>query len=186
MVACLDVLTGWGVAQRHASVALPALAAYDLASCWPHIRTLYLRHGFRATGHTEIVLAVEIAALPAETAPPVAGLELERSVGRCGTRFEALRDGREVGYIEVDVRGDRDARVTPLVWADIGNLWVDAELRCRGIATWLLGHAAAWLRLGGVDRLVTYEQPDAGDGLAFALRHGFRELHRVERGWTLE
>jgi hypothetical protein len=60
------------------------------------------------------------------------------------------------------------------------------------VASWLLGQAADWLRLAGVDRLLDYAWlggTDPGgqgnaDYRAFPLASGFRELTRTERGWT--
>jgi GNAT superfamily N-acetyltransferase len=53
----------------------------------------------------------------------------------------------------------------------------------RGIATWLVGHAADWLRLGHADRLIAYCLPEQAGVLAFAGHAGLRELVRSERGW---
>jgi GNAT superfamily N-acetyltransferase len=68
-------------------------------------------------------------------------------------------------------------------WADIGNLHVSEALRRRGVGTWLMGQAAAWLRLGRVERLVAYGTPDEADELAFLRAVGFHELTRTERVW---
>ena len=67
-----------------------------------------------------------------------------------------------------------------------GWSFVKDDLRRRGVATWLLGAAADWLRLGGVRRLLMYAWPEEQDELAFATHHGFRELVRTERGWVRE
>ena len=95
-----------------------------------------------------------------------------------------MLDGERVGYIEVELRSVSDIRSRQFGWADIGNLWVAEEHRRRGIGTWLLGIAADWLRLGGIERLLTYNWPSETEELAFVTHHGFRELVRTERGWT--
>jgi GNAT superfamily N-acetyltransferase len=97
-----------------------------------------------------------------------------------------------VGFIEVETldTGERLARHGG--WADVGNLQVLAEYRRRGVGTWLLGHAAGWLRLASVDRLLDYawlEGTDPGgvsyeDYRAFLPAVGFREITRTRRGWT--
>lgn len=53
------------------------------------------------------------------------------------------------------------------------------------MAAWLLASAADWLRLGGIERLMTHtgEDDDAAT-VAFYASAGFRELTRTERGWT--
>jgi len=189
MAECLGVLDGWRVRVQYWGGELPSVATYGVPSCWPHIRDLYLRSGFvhsaRLTPY-EIILAIEVADLPATTGPPREGLIVERMVGSNGTRFQAMLDGQPVGFIEVGLRSVSDTRSRQFGWADIGNLWVHEAHRRQGIGTWLLGIAADWLRLGGVERLLTYNWPSEIDELAFATRHGFRELVRTERGWTRE
>ena len=81
-------------------------------------------------------------------------------------------------------RTDGDPRTRQFGWSDLGNLWVKEELRRKGIGTWLLGTVADWLRLGGIQRLLTYTRPDDEDELGFATHHGFKELVRTERGWV--
>jgi GNAT superfamily N-acetyltransferase len=70
-------------------------------------------------------------------------------------------------------------------WADIGNLCVREQDRRRGIGTWLVAHATEWLRLGRVERLLTYVEHGHDDELAFSLAVGFRELTTTRRGWVL-
>jgi GNAT superfamily N-acetyltransferase len=186
MAACIETMDGWDVRLQHASGDLPSFASYGVPSSWPHVRELYVRWGFvnaEEPSPYESIHVVEVERLPRTTEPPVDGLELRRSVGACGTRISAVLDGEVVGFVEVDLLHERNVH-TLLGWADIGNLWVAEEHRRRGIATWLLGIAADWLRLGGVDRLLTYTWPSREDELAFTVRHGFRELVRTERGWT--
>src|SRR5258708_11986724 len=75
--------------------------------------------------------------------------------------------------------------------ADMGNLRVTEPYRRRGVASWLLGQAADWLRLADVDRLLDYawlEGTDPGgqdyaDYRTFLPAAGFRELTRTRRGW---
>jgi GNAT superfamily N-acetyltransferase len=69
-------------------------------------------------------------------------------------------------------------------WGDVWELSVDEPLRRRGIATWLVGHAADWLRLARVERLLHVAVEGEHADLAFATRLGWRELSRVDRGWT--
>jgi hypothetical protein len=55
--------------------------------------------------------------------------------------------------------------------------------RRRGVATWLVGQAADWLRLARVDRLLAYAWPEEHDLLGLLAHLGFRELTRTARGW---
>jgi GNAT superfamily N-acetyltransferase len=97
-----------------------------------------------------------------------------------------------IGYIEVETGQDTERQPRHGGWADIGNLRVKPGYRRRGVATWLVGQAADWLRLAGVDRLLDYawlEGPEPGGRdyagyRAFLAATGFRELTRTRRGWT--
>jgi GNAT superfamily N-acetyltransferase len=185
VAACCKVMDDWGAAFQVADGSLPAPFVYGIPATWPHIRALLSRTGFVHDGHVEILQVAAVDELPrAAAVPPVEGLELRRSVGACGARFSAVLDGNAVGMIEVqaDLTGGGSlARFAG--WADVGNLDVREDLRRRGIATWLLGQAADWLRLGGVRRLVAYMWPEETDEIAFYAARGFRELVRTERGW---
>ena len=193
MEACLDQLRSWEVDRWEADGTLPAPGVYGVPEQWPHVRALYERAGFvhseatgsRHDGHTEIVLLATIDELPRPAAPPSPGLELGRALGVNGTRLYGLLGDKLVGYIEVDTNLAQGGRLAHLAgWADIGNLHVDEAYRRRGVATWLVGQAADWLRLARVDRLLDYAWPKEGPRLALLRRLGFCELTRTARGWT--
>ena len=184
MNACLERLASWGTDHWHADGALPAPGVYGMPDQWPHIRELYEEAGFIHDGHIEILLLARVDALPQPSAPPLPGLEVRRSVGESGTRLLGRLGEELVGYIEVDadlVEGGRLAHLGG--WADIANLHVVEAYRRRGVATWLVGQAADWLRLARVDRLLAYAWPKEQDVLALYGRVGFRELTRTARGW---
>jgi GNAT superfamily N-acetyltransferase len=116
---------------------------------------------------------------------------VRRSVGINGTRMSAVLGGEAIGYIEVEIfeRGERLSRQGG--WADVGNLRVAEGYRRRGVRRWLLGQAADWLSLAGVDRLLDYASADRDPSgwddapyLAFLTATGFRELTRTRRGAT--
>ncbi|GHH10659.1 hypothetical protein GCM10018780_47440 [Streptomyces lanatus] len=177
MNACLAQLARWDVRARYASGELPAPAVYGLPRNWPHIRALYDRAGFRHVGGTETILIAHVADLPPSGPRP--GVTVDRTLGECGTRFTAhAADGRLLGFIEVDTalsRPERQTRGTGL--ADLGNL------HGEGLEHWLLGQAADWLRLCGVDRLLAYESTDDTTTIDTLTTAGFRELTRTDRGW---
>lgn len=182
--ACLAQFARWGVRRRLAGVGLPAPAAYDVCAQWPHLRAIFERAGFVHTGHTEIVFLVEVDRLPVIDAP-LPGLTARRTLGGLGTRITACLDGHEVGFIELDTDLADAGRLGRLRgWADVANLHVEAEYRRRGVATWLYGQAAGWLRLAGITRLLDYAwSNDTGD-LALFGKLGFDELTRTDRGWV--
>ena len=194
IAACADVFGRWGVTRQHADGELPVPGVYGVPEQWPHIAALYRRAGFTHTGHTEVVYLAQVKDLPSADAPPLDGLAVRRSVGINGCRFSAVLGEEVIGYIETEVldKGERMSRHGG--WADVGNLHVASPRRRRGVGSWLLGQAADWLRLAGVNRLLNYawlEGTDPGglnhdDYRAFLPAVGFRELTRTARGWTRE
>jgi GNAT superfamily N-acetyltransferase len=192
MAACIRRLEDWGVTRQQAGGELPVRGVYGVPEQWPHIRALYQRAGFAHTGHTEVVYLARTDDLPHPAAAPVEGLSARRTVGINGTRLSAVLGEDVIGYIEVEAfdAGERLPRHGG--WADIGNLRVTERHRRRGVASWLLGQAADWLRLAGVDRLLDYAWLDGTDpgGLdyadyrAFLPSVGFLELTRTQRGWN--
>lgn len=187
IAACVRVMHAWGADPIYADGTLPALATYGVPDCWPHVRAAYRRAGFTPAGNTEVVLLADVGALPRVHDYPLGDVTLARTVGLCGTRLSAVRDGAAIGYIEIDTdvtAGGTRSRLAG--WADIGNLHVSADVRRRGLGTWLLAHAAHWLRLGHVDRLIAYASPDRADELGFLAATGFVELTRTDRDWRLD
>ena len=191
ITACVGQLDEWGVTRQDAGGELPVRGVFGVPEQWPHIRALYQRAGFTPAGSTEVVYLVEVSELLRLSSPPVAGLAARRSVGMNGTRLSAVLGDQEIGYIEVEIFTGGERLPRHGGWADIGNLHVTEDYRRQGVATWLLGQAATWLRLAQVTRLLDYDtlEPDpAGrDGAgyrAFLAASGFTELTRTQRGWT--
>jgi GNAT superfamily N-acetyltransferase len=185
MEACLVRLRSWGVSRWHADGALPAPGVYGVPEQWPHVRALYERAGFVHDGHTEVVLLARVDELPRPSGAPIPGLRPGRAVGVNGTRLSAMLGHELVGYIEVETNLAEGGRLAHLAgWADVGNLHVDEAYRRRGVATWLVGQAADWLRLARVDRLLDYAWAEEEPCLALLRRLGFRELTRTARGWV--
>ena len=191
IAACIRQLEEWGVASQAAGGELPVPGVYGVPEQWPHVRALYERAGFAHAGHTEVVYLARVGDLPHLTGPPLAGLSVRRSVGISGTRLSAVLGDEVIGYIEIEVieEGERLSRHGG--WADVGNLHVASQHRRRGVATWLLGQAAGWLRLAQAERLLSYAwlegQDPAGQDYtayrAFLAAAGFAELTRTARGW---
>jgi GNAT superfamily N-acetyltransferase len=183
--ACLAQLRRWGVSRWYADGALPAPGVYGVPEQWPHVRALYERAGFVHEGHTEVVLLALLDELPRPTRAPIAGLEVRRAVGVNGTRLSACLGEEVVGYIEVETNLADGGRLAQLGgWADVGNLHVGEAYRRQGVASWLVGQAADWLRLARVERLLDYAEPEQEGCLALLRRLGFRELTRTARGWV--
>ena len=191
MAAALALFRRWGVGQQLAEGDLPVPGVFGVPEQWPHVRELYERAGFVPDGHTEIVFLADVADLRRPLAP-LPGLTVRRSVGSSGTRLTAVRAEETAGFIEVEVLQETARQARNAGWADVGNLWVAAEHRRHGVATWLLGQAANWLYLARVDRLLDYTYLDGRDATgqnydeqrAFLRAMPFTELTRTQRGWT--
>lgn len=179
-----------GAARIGADFGLPAPAVYGVPDRWPHIAAALRRAGFVPGERVEAVLAAAIDDLPRGGPAPDPDLELRVALGGHATRFSAVRGGAVVGIYEADTdltEGGTRSRLAG--WADGWELWTAPEHRRRGIATWLLGHAADRMRFAGVRRVLDYAilAPDPSDGTSAFLRHvGFHELTRTTRGWVLQ
>jgi GNAT superfamily N-acetyltransferase len=192
IAACIRKLEDWGVTSQGAGGELPVPGVYGVPEQWPHIRALYERAGFAHTGHTEVVYLATVEDLPYPAGPPIAGLTIRRSVGIDGTRLSAVLGEEVIGYLETETLQGAERLSRHGGWADIGNLHVTGQHRRRGVATWLLGQAAGWLRLAQAERLLTYAWLEGQDLTgqdytgyrAFLAASGFGELTRTKRGWT--
>jgi GNAT superfamily N-acetyltransferase len=189
IAACIRQLEQWDVSSQDAAGELPVPGVYGVPDQWPHIRALYERAGFLHKGHTEVVHLARVEDLPRPAGPPVEGLSVRRSVGMNGTRLSASLAEQVIGYIEVDTLQEGQRLTRHGGWADIGNLCVAEKYRRRGIASWLLGHAAGWLQLAHIDRLLDYTsldpaEPDKIGYRMFLAASGFAELTRTKRVWT--
>jgi GNAT superfamily N-acetyltransferase len=183
--ACLAQLRRWGVSRWYADGALPAPGIYGVPEQWPHVRALYERAGFVHQGHTEVVLVALLDELPRPAPSPIAGLEVRRAVGVNGTRLSACLEEEVVGYMEVETNLADGGRLAQLGgWADVGNLYVDEAYRRQGVASWLVGQAADWLRLARVERLLDYAEAEREDCLALPGKLGFRKVTCTARGWV--
>ncbi|WP_166350157.1 GNAT family N-acetyltransferase [Phytoactinopolyspora limicola] len=183
LAACLRQMDRWAARRWYADGALPAPGVYGVPEQWPHVRSSYERAGFVHNGHTEVVLLATIDDLRVPAAP-LSGLVSRRAVGPLGTRITATREGRFVGYIEVDTNLDHAGRLVRFgAWADICDLHVAEPHRHDGVAGWLIGTAAQWLRLAGVARVLAYAWAEHDDELATLRAAGFGDLTSTARGW---
>jgi GNAT superfamily N-acetyltransferase len=188
MRVAVERLDRWMPRVSIFDMSLPAPLSYGIHDAWPHLAILAREAGFSdADGRTELqfVLALDRIAEPSDA--PIEGLTVRRRLHVFGAAFTAMLDGREVGLLEVDDDFTRHGSMLRNDgWADISNLGVDPDHRGVGVATWLLGHAAAWLRLGGSRNLISYLGDDEVESPlhAWLVANGFEELNRTRRGWT--
>ena len=185
--ACTDRLDAWGVRRQWADGGLPTPATYGIPEAWPHVRKVIEGAGFSdAAGRTETLLAGPLDRVPHPGPPPVSGLTLRREVDNLAVRFTGVLGGDVVGYVNVHDDLTRGGAVSRLSgWAQLREQFVEPEYRRRGVGTWLLCHAVAWLRLGGSERILAGWAEELGGGaLAFVSRFGWQEIGRTRRRWS--
>jgi GNAT superfamily N-acetyltransferase len=111
---------------------------------------------------------------------------MRRRLHAHGAAFTAVIADREIGYVEVDDDFTRNGTMLRCDgWADVSNFSMEPDYRRQGIATWLLQHAAEWLRLGGTRNLIAYLDSDEleTEQAHWYRAAGFTELNRTRRGW---
>jgi GNAT superfamily N-acetyltransferase len=178
--AALTVFRSWGVRAVLADFTLPAPGLNGVPEQWPHIGRLLDGLGF-VSRRSEQVLFADVADLPVRARDD---LMIVRTLGECGTRFTAVADRLEVGFVEIDTTIAGPGRLAaPTGWADVGNLHVAEHLRGQGVGTALLVTAARWLRLARVDRVLAYAEPAETDLVSFLGRSGFEVVTTCRRAW---
>ena len=183
LARCLEVMNSWGVERQYADGALPSPVTYGVCDAWPHIESAYERAGF-VPSRVEILLVADIDALPTPAETPLDGLVAARTLADGGTRFSALIGGRPAGTIEVQsdlTRGGAHSRLHG--WGEIGAIHTLDSYRRKGVGRWLVSIAAAWLRLGGVERVLAYACSEPRAELLFFDTVGLEEVARMRRGW---
>ena len=157
---------------------------YGVPAQWPHVECLYTEAGFAGPDRIEIVHLADLDGCPRPGRRRCPGSRVRRRVGMTGVRLGAwlatdggrIRRGRGAGHGAM-----RHPRLGGL--ADVGNLHIAEAYQRQGVAAWLLAHAAAWLRLAHVDRLLSYATPEEIALIGFLEKQGFVELTRTRRGW---
>ena len=187
MSAMLDRLDRWSPRVQYFDVSLPAALAYGLQDAWPHLRAIAQDGGFSdSKGRTELQLLVPVDRVSPPSGAPLEGLFMRRRLNAFGAAFTAVVGDREIGLLEVDDDFTRNGTMLRCDgWADVSNLTVAPDFRRKGIATWLLQHAAEWLRLGATRNLIAYLGDDEldSDQAHWYRAVGFTELNRTRRGW---
>jgi|GEM_PF-2752234 len=95
--------------------------------------------------------------------------------------FIAYAGDQEIGrcVCKVDL-SEGGARPALRMWCQLAHMVVDEEWHSRGIGTWLVQHAAEWMRLAGCDRIVLSVLPDDEERGAgrFYQRFGWQPFTR--------
>jgi GNAT superfamily N-acetyltransferase len=180
----------WGVREEWADVGALVGPFAGVPDVWPHIAVALRAAGYQPDSERDEMTyggRLDQIALPA--AAPLAGLAVQRTAGRLGSRFTALLEQQPIGYCEC-ISDLTDGGALPALrgWAELAELEIEPDWQRRGVGTWLVQHAVAWLRLGGCDRIVFAVGADseAAGADRFYQRFGWERLARQQRGWGLK
>ena len=182
----------WRVRRAYAGVDLPVPLLCGVPDAWPHVAAMLGRAGFRAEQGGSAQETVRGGWLPRRDLPPAPldGLRLGRRLGPGGaTRLGAWHGGREVGACDLRTDLSEGGALPALAaWATIEDFEVEDAWRGRGVGTWLLTHAVAWMRLAGCTRvLLAVGVDDEGERAAHLYdRFGWGVLAREDRTWVAD
>lgn len=189
LAAARERILAWEVKREEVwggGVFVPAFCG--VPDSWPHVLAALENAGYRPdAGGREALYGGGFDGVPAPGNPPLAGLTLRRTAGRFGVRFCATLDGEEIGHCECTPDLTRGGVLPALRgWAEVQELWTREEQRNRGIGSWLVRHAVAWLRMAGCDRIVipVAEDDEAAGAGRFYQRFGWEVFVREIRSWT--
>lgn len=191
LVAAQEQLARWGVGRSYAwDAGLPVGMTPGVPDVWPHVAQALAAAGYTCQpGRSEAMYGGGLAQIAPPAPPPWPGLAVLRTLGRRQTRFTALAEGQAIGWCECSADLTQGGALPALRgWAELGEIEVDERWRNRGVGTWLIQHAAAWLRLGGCDRAVfavAAENEAAGAGRLYR-RLGWNVLTRHQIGWQMD
>lgn len=177
----------WGVRQIYAGNGGPGPLLGGVMEVWPHLIQALTQAGYDShSGRSEALFGGRLDHLPPPGELPLQGLALGREVGRFGTNFVVRLDDQRLGWC--DCRADLTlGGELPAVrgWAELSELWVEAEWRNQGLGAWLVKQAGVYLRLAGCDRIVlTVDHQNEADGAGrFYQRLGWEVLTRYRKGW---
>jgi GNAT superfamily N-acetyltransferase len=190
--AALEQMNAWSANRVFAFDShLPVPLFIGIPDVWSHISALFTETGFLPNPDRAEALyggTLESIPFPADTAP-AADLTCVRTLrSERGTAFVAYLNGREIGWCEcITDLSQGEGRPALRRWAELTEMYVQEEWRGRGIGTWLVQHAAVWMRLAGCDRValsVAADDEAAGAG-RFYRRFGWDVFTRLQDGWAL-
>lgn len=176
----------WGVTRQYAGAGLNVPVLSGVPDAWPHIDAALDSAGFRPDPELEeLICGGTFDGVPPASEPPLEGLGARRTVAEGTVRLAAVLGGEDVGHCEWNLDASQAGTLPGLSgWAELTDLWVDEKWRNRGVGTWLVCSAVAWLRLGRFDRVVfSMSLADAVAGARrFYSRLEWDVLARLDRG----
>ena len=178
----------WGADRAGLCHGLPGGPCYGVADSWPHIAACLKSAGWvLKPGCVDTLYAGPLTGIEPPGEAPVADVTIRRGIAITEASFLPVVEGREIGHCEVAADMSLGGELPAFAgWSELSSLLLDEPWRNRGIGTWLVRHAVAWLRLAGRERIVlavTEEDEQAGAG-RFYRRFGWEPLTRLEKGWS--
>ena len=179
----------WGVDRTGLSHGMPGAICYGIADSWPHIAGYLNDAGCVLTpGCVDTLYAGPLTGIEPPGDAPAQEVYLQRGIAITEASFFAMVNGEEIAHCEVVADMTLGGELPALAgWSELSSLLLDEEWRNRGVGTWLVRHAVAWLRLAGRERIVVAvaeEDERAGAG-RFYRRFGWQPVTRLDKGWSL-
>jgi GNAT superfamily N-acetyltransferase len=188
IAAAHDRLDRWQVRLEGIGIDLPIPVCVGIPDVWPHMSELFEKGGYAPDRDSyEAVYGGSLDHIPPPGHPPIEGLEIKRTMGKFGTRFTALLDGKEVSRCECYADLTQGGRLPALAnWSELSEIETADEWRNKGIGAWVVKHAIHWLRLAGCDRCVFSVGPEDEEAGAarFYSRFGWEPFVRERKWWT--
>jgi GNAT superfamily N-acetyltransferase len=188
LAACHAQMDAWHAQHRFVFDSNLPLSIYGgIADCWQHLEKFFEAAGYQSSEDGS-VYGGTLDAIGAPGDAPLPGLTMRRMVlaDRNAVSFVAELNGETLGWSEwvmdLTAGGDLPALAG---WSELVEMYIHESWRNRGIGAWLIRHAAIWLRLGRIDRVmlcVTDEDNAEGAG-RFYNRQGWFRLAHFRDGW---
>lgn len=186
LAAAVEQLAEWGAAKQYATEDLWLPVLDGVPDQWPHVADALKAVGFQPNPGAEVIVRVgPLASVLEPSKPPVTGVELRRTVSETFVRFAAMLGRDEIAFCEWSVDLSSGGEIPALTaWVEVADLWVQDDWRNRGIGSWLVKSASAWLRLGEYGRAILAVSPEQerSGATRFYEHLGWRVLTRLRRG----
>lgn len=186
LAAAVEQLEEWGAAKQYATEDLWLPVLDGVPDQWPHVADALKAVGFQPNPGAEVIVRVgPLASVLEPSKPSVTGVELRRTVSETFVRFAAMLGRDEIAFCEWSVDLSSGGEIPALTaWVEVADLWVQDDRRNRGIGSWLVKSASAWLRLGEYGRAILAVSPEQerSGATRFYEHLGWRVLTRLRRG----
>ena len=187
--AAIEQMRRWGISGVYSwDSSLPVPLVCGVMDVWPHISALLTDAHFEPTpDRKEAIYGGWINEQLIPTCAPQPNITLHRTMQSSqGVAFTALHHNQKIGWCECITDLNKGGAIPTLTgWAELSNMFVEKSWRSKGIGSWLVAHAAEWLRMAGCNRIalsVAVDDEARGAG-RFYERFGWKPFSRLQQGW---